>query len=191
LGTLGGGNHFIEFQTDEEGFLWIMLHSGSRNFGLKAASAYHKMAQALCARWHVTLPDPDLAFLPMDDQAGQDYEAAMNFCLDFAQATLNKTRPPICLPVFRSSWNAAVAQAPTLASPSASTSARMAAGMSASSGPRWTPVTRRSTTPGKQPWPSGSLFSNPCRPERPSIPCASGSGAPSGFTPERTGYGHR
>jgi len=87
LGTLGGGNHFIEFQTDEQGHLWIMLHSGSRNFGLKTAGVYHKMAQALCARWHVDLPDPDLAFLPMDDQAGQHYEAAMNFCLEFARAS--------------------------------------------------------------------------------------------------------
>jgi len=86
LGTLGGGNHFIEFQADEQGNLWIMLHSGSRNFGLKTANVYHKTAQALCARWHVTLPDPDLAFLPMDDQAGQDYRSAMEFCLDFAKA---------------------------------------------------------------------------------------------------------
>jgi len=86
LGTLGGGNHFIEFQEDPTGTFWIMLHSGSRNFGLKTANVYHKLAQALCSRWHVTLPDPDLAFLPMDDQAGQDYRAAMEFCLDFAKA---------------------------------------------------------------------------------------------------------
>ena len=86
LGTLGGGNHFIEFQADEQGGFWIMLHSGSRNFGLKTANVYHKQAQALCERWHVSLPDRDLAFLPMDDQAGQDYHAAMGFCLEFAQA---------------------------------------------------------------------------------------------------------
>lgn len=86
LGTLGGGNHFIEFQSDEAGNFWIMLHSGSRNFGLKTANVYHKQAQALCDRWHVSLPDKDLAFLPMDDQAGQDYLAAMGFCLEFAQA---------------------------------------------------------------------------------------------------------
>lgn len=87
LGTLGGGNHFIEFQTDERGFLWVMLHSGSRNFGLKAANVYHKKAQELCERWHACLPDSDLAFLPMDDQAGQDYLAAMEFCLEFAAAS--------------------------------------------------------------------------------------------------------
>ena len=86
LGTLGGGNHFIEFQSDEEGMLWVMLHSGSRNFGLKTAKVFHKQAQDLCERWHVNLPDSELAFLPMDEQAGQDYYAAMSFCLEFAQA---------------------------------------------------------------------------------------------------------
>lgn len=86
LGTLGGGNHFIEFQTDEGGEIWIMLHSGSRNFGLKTATHYHNLAQSLCGRWHVPLPDRDLAFLPMDDPAGQEYYAAMSFCLAFAQA---------------------------------------------------------------------------------------------------------
>lgn len=86
LGTLGGGNHFIEFQEDEDHCLWVMLHSGSRNFGLKTANVYHKKAQELCERWHVPLPDKDLAFLSMDDQAGQDYLAAMEFCLEFAAA---------------------------------------------------------------------------------------------------------
>ncbi|HWQ07899.1 MAG TPA: RtcB family protein [Holophaga sp.] len=86
LGTLGGGNHFIEFQADEVGRLWVMLHSGSRNFGLKVAKVYHQQAQALCERWHVQLPDKDLAYLPMGDQAGQDYFAAMTYCLEFAQA---------------------------------------------------------------------------------------------------------
>jgi tRNA-splicing ligase RtcB len=86
LGTLGGGNHFLEFQQDEEGMLWVMIHSGSRNFGLKAAKCYHTQAQELCARWHVQLPDRDLAFLPLEDQAGQDYLMAINYCLEFARA---------------------------------------------------------------------------------------------------------
>lgn len=87
LGTLGGGNHFIEFQADEGGAFWVMLHSGSRNFGLKAANVYHKQAQALCELWHVQLPDKDLAFLPIEEKAGHDYYAAMSFCLEFAQAS--------------------------------------------------------------------------------------------------------
>jgi RNA-splicing ligase RtcB len=45
LGTLGGGNHFIEMQRCDNGFLWIMVHSGSRNFGLQVAEHYNKMAK--------------------------------------------------------------------------------------------------------------------------------------------------
>lgn len=86
LGTLGGGNHFIEFQEDQDGFTWVMVHSGSSNFGLKTANVYHKRAQELCESWHVNLPDKDLAFLPVETAMGQDYLAAMSFCLEFAEA---------------------------------------------------------------------------------------------------------
>ena len=86
LGTLGGGNHFIEFQEDEEGNLWVMLHSGSRNFGLKTANVYHALAQKKCEQWHVQLPDKDLAFLPVDTVEGEEYFTAMNYCLEFAKA---------------------------------------------------------------------------------------------------------
>jgi len=86
LGTLGSGNHFIEIQKGDDGFIWIMIHSGSRNFGLKAANYYHKTAQALCARKGYSLPDRDLAFLPMETREGEEYFAAMNYCCDFARA---------------------------------------------------------------------------------------------------------
>jgi tRNA-splicing ligase RtcB len=86
LGTLGGGNHFIEFQLDDSGRFGLMLHSGSRNFGLKVAKTYHDLARAMCERWHVELPDRELAFLSADSQEGQDYLTAMQYCLDFAQA---------------------------------------------------------------------------------------------------------
>jgi tRNA-splicing ligase RtcB len=86
LGTLGGGNHFIEIQKGNDGHIWVMLHSGSRNFGLKTATEYHKKAQALCEKWVSSLPDKDLAFLPLDTKEGQDYFTAMNYCLDFAFA---------------------------------------------------------------------------------------------------------
>lgn len=86
LGTLGGGNHFIEFQADEEGYLWVMIHSGSRNLGLKVAKHYHGFAKAMCQRWHVALPNEELAYLPVDEQGGKDYIEAMDFCLSFAQA---------------------------------------------------------------------------------------------------------
>jgi len=86
LGTLGGGNHFIEFQVDEAGKFGVMIHSGSRNFGLKVANTYHKVATAMCEKWHVVLPDKELAYLPIDSQEGRDYFAAMQYCLAFAQA---------------------------------------------------------------------------------------------------------
>ncbi len=86
IGTLGGGNHFIEIQRGDDGFIWLMIHSGSRNFGLKAASEYHRMAKTLCAKGKYNLPDPDLSYLPVDSPQGRDYLTAMNYCLDFARA---------------------------------------------------------------------------------------------------------
>jgi len=84
LGTLGGGNHFIELQGSEDGDLWLMLHSGSRNLGHRIATHYHKLAQALNAKWHTKLPHADLAFLPVDSDEGQAYIRDMNFALDYA-----------------------------------------------------------------------------------------------------------
>ena len=65
LGTLGGGNHFIELQRDEEDRLWIMLHSGSRNIGLKIANAYHRIAKDYGGQKEQGL-SKDYAFLPLD-----------------------------------------------------------------------------------------------------------------------------
>ena len=85
LGTLGGGNHFIEIQHDEENNIWVMIHSGSRNFGLKTATEYHHKAQYLCQKWVSDIPDKDLSFLPIEMKEGKEYFEAMKFCLDFAQ----------------------------------------------------------------------------------------------------------
>ena len=86
LGTLGGGNHFIEIQQGSDGYIWVMIHSGSRNFGLKTATAYHNIARGLCERKGYNLPDRDLAFLPLETHEGRDYYLAMNYCCDFARA---------------------------------------------------------------------------------------------------------
>jgi len=48
LGTLGGGNHFIEIQKGSDGHIWFMIHSGSRNFGYQIAKEYNNLAQNLC-----------------------------------------------------------------------------------------------------------------------------------------------
>lgn len=87
IGTLGGGNHFIEIQKDEEGYIWVMIHSGSRNLGFQVAKHYNDLAKKLNARWHSEVPkEHDLAFLPMESQEAQNYLAEMNYCLDFALA---------------------------------------------------------------------------------------------------------
>ncbi|HNV68709.1 MAG TPA: RtcB family protein [Candidatus Ozemobacteraceae bacterium] len=84
LGTLGGGNHFIEVQASEDGTVWLMLHSGSRNLGHRIASFYHRLAQQLNQRWHADLPSPDLAFLPLETGEGQGYVRDMTFALAYA-----------------------------------------------------------------------------------------------------------
>ncbi|MBI3037862.1 RtcB family protein [bacterium] len=84
LGTLGGGNHFIEVQTSEENDIWLMLHSGSRNLGYRVASFYHRLAKELNEKWHAMLPSADLAFLPINSQEGRDYIRDMNFALAYA-----------------------------------------------------------------------------------------------------------
>lgn len=87
LGTLGGGNHFIEIQRGSDGHIWIMIHSGSRNFGLKTAEQYNNLAKKLNKRWNVSVPrEHDLAFLPVDSDEGQDYINEMNYCVEFALA---------------------------------------------------------------------------------------------------------
>lgn len=63
LGSLGSGNHFIEVSLDEQDRVWLFLHSGSRGVGNKLAVRHIKVAQALCKKWWISLPDPDLAYL--------------------------------------------------------------------------------------------------------------------------------
>lgn len=87
LGTLGGGNHFIEIQKGSDGHIWIMVHSGSRNLGYKVANFYNKLAIGLNSRWGSKIPKNwQLAFLPLSSDAGQQYHREMQFCVDFALA---------------------------------------------------------------------------------------------------------
>ena len=91
LGTLGGGNHFIEIQKGSDGYIWIMIHSGSRNLGYKVAKHYNKLAQELCKKWYSNIPEykgqDGLAFLPLDSSEGQRYLLEMQYCLEFARAS--------------------------------------------------------------------------------------------------------
>lgn len=85
VGTLGGGNHFIELQKDEEGWLWIMIHSGSRNLGKMVGEHYNKLAKQLNAQYHsVVSEDMKLAFLPVCAKEFKDYWAEMEYCVAFA-----------------------------------------------------------------------------------------------------------
>ena len=85
VGTLGGGNHFIELQKDDEGFLWIMLHSGSRNLGKQVGDHYNKLAKELNAMYH-TAVDPawQMHFLPLGSKEFTAYWKEMSYCVDFA-----------------------------------------------------------------------------------------------------------
>jgi len=85
LGTLGGGNHFIELQADTDGVIWLMLHSGSRNLGYRVANFYHRLARSLNDKWRTLIPSPDLAFLPLDAEEGQKYVRDMNFAMAYAR----------------------------------------------------------------------------------------------------------
>lgn len=85
VGTLGGGNHFIEFQRDEEDNLWIMIHSGSRNLGKMVGDYYNKKAMALNKKWHSEVdPSMRLAFLPFHSPEFGEYWREMQYCIDFA-----------------------------------------------------------------------------------------------------------
>lgn len=87
LGTLGGGNHFIEIQKGSDGHIWIMVHSGSRNLGYKVANYYNRLAMDLNSRWKSKIPKSwQLAFLPLSSDAGQQYLREMQFSVDFALA---------------------------------------------------------------------------------------------------------
>ena len=85
VGTLGGGNHFIELQKDDEGYLWIMLHSGSRNLGKQVGDYYNKVAKELNAMYHTAVDSSwQMHFLPLGSKEFTAYWKEMSYCVDFA-----------------------------------------------------------------------------------------------------------
>ncbi|ODJ50112.1 RtcB family protein [Brochothrix thermosphacta] len=91
IGTLGGGNHFIEFQQDTEGYIGIMLHSGSRNLGAKICEYFNGVAKELNASWYSNVPENNqLPFLPTSTAEGQAYLKWMNIALDYAYENREK-----------------------------------------------------------------------------------------------------
>lgn len=73
LGTLGGGNHFIEICKDQENTCWIMLHSGSRNIGKTLAEIHINKAKGIMKEYFISLPDSDLAYLAQNTPEFKDY----------------------------------------------------------------------------------------------------------------------
>jgi len=79
LGTLGGGNHFVELVYDEKDRVWLMLHSGSRNIGNVTAVHYDELASRKCGS-----PPESLAYLNVNHTDGRHYLKDMEFCQDYA-----------------------------------------------------------------------------------------------------------
>ncbi len=84
LGTLGSGNHFIEISLDEQDRVWAFLHSGSRGVGNKIAQHHIGIAQRLCERWWIQLPDRDLAYLVQDTEEFWAYIRELRWAQHYA-----------------------------------------------------------------------------------------------------------
>ena len=86
VGTLGGGNHFIELQRDGDGWLWIMIHSGSRNLGKQVGEFYNEKARWLNEIYYSKVEkDLMLPFLPLKTPEFKQYWDEMQFCIAFAK----------------------------------------------------------------------------------------------------------
>ena len=86
MGTLGGGNHFIEVCVDESDRVWVMLHSGSRGIGNAIGSYFIELARRDMERSAANLPDRDLAYLTEGAQHFEDYVTAVDWAQRYAAA---------------------------------------------------------------------------------------------------------
>jgi tRNA-splicing ligase RtcB (3'-phosphate/5'-hydroxy nucleic acid ligase) len=84
LGTLGGGNHFIEICLDTEETVWVMLHSGSRGIGNLIGQTFIELARSDMKKHFINLPDRDLAYLVEGTEHFDDYVEAMHWAQDYA-----------------------------------------------------------------------------------------------------------
>lgn len=85
LGTLGGGNHFSSLEQTQDGYVQLLLHSGSRNLGHRICTKYAAIAETLCRRWFVKMEDYGLAFLPIGEKVTEEFIKCLNFALDYAR----------------------------------------------------------------------------------------------------------
>ena len=85
LGTLGGGNHFIELCLDEQDRVWVMLHSGSRGIGNAIGRYFIELAKRDAERQQQSLPDKDLAYFEEGAAHFEDYYFAVQWAQDYAK----------------------------------------------------------------------------------------------------------
>ncbi|MCP3891706.1 MAG: RtcB family protein [Desulfobulbaceae bacterium] len=97
LGTLGGGNHFIEIQKGDDGYIWIMIHSGSRNVGYQVAGHYNQLAKEYNSRHGQKVPSQwQLDYLPVSTKNGTNYLREMEYCVHFAEANRREMMRVAC-----------------------------------------------------------------------------------------------
>jgi len=96
LGTLGGGNHFIELCLDENQDVWIMLHSGSRGIGNVIGRYFIALAKKDMGQHIIQLPDKDLAYFNEGAKHFDDYIEAVEWAQDYAMANRREMMHLIC-----------------------------------------------------------------------------------------------
>jgi tRNA-splicing ligase RtcB len=105
VGTLGGGNHFIEVCLDENKQVWVMLHSGSRGIGNVIGRYFIELARKDMEKWFIQLPNKDLAYFPEGTEHFDDYWQAVQWAQEYARVnrqemmrlileTLKRNLPP-------------------------------------------------------------------------------------------------
>jgi tRNA-splicing ligase RtcB len=102
LGTLGGGNHFIELATDEGNAVWATLHSGSRGIGNKIGNLYIRKAQELAKARRLALPDRDLAYLDEGTREFDDYVRDLQWAQQFAKLNRDEMMDRVMIELSRS-----------------------------------------------------------------------------------------
>lgn len=108
LGSLGSGNHFVELSYDQEGNIWLVLHSGSRGIGNKLALSHIAVAKAQMAKYLIKLEDPELSYLVEDTPEFDAYMADVMWAQEYARANrkrmverfFNRVRSDKALPDF-------------------------------------------------------------------------------------------
>ena len=85
LGSLGGGNHFIEVCLDLKNSVWFMLHSGSRGVGNRIGNYFISLAKKEMQKYFINLPDEDLAYIPENSLYFWDYVRALLWAQKYAK----------------------------------------------------------------------------------------------------------